>query len=72
MKVQLFFFVFFNPIALRQAKTVYNFGLSECKRVHDQRKCTFKMNALPSILFSDGQFDQNGEKKFRLGGKNLG
>ena len=24
---------FFNPIALRQAKIVYNFGLSECNRV---------------------------------------
>ena len=23
----------FNPIALRKAKTVYNFGLSECNRV---------------------------------------
>ena len=23
----------FNPIALRKAKIVYNFGLSECKRV---------------------------------------
>ena len=25
--------VFFNPIALRKAKIVYNFGLSECIRV---------------------------------------
>ena len=24
---------FFNPIALRKAKIVYNFGLSECNRV---------------------------------------
>ena len=23
--------VSFNPVALRKAKTVYNFGLSECK-----------------------------------------
>ena len=26
-------FNFFNPIALRKAKIVYNFGLSECNRV---------------------------------------
>ena len=25
----------FNPIALRKAKTVYNFGLSECNRVKE-------------------------------------
>ena len=25
----------FNPIALRGAKIVYNFGLSECNRVED-------------------------------------
>ena len=24
-----------NPIALRKAKIVYNFGLSECNRVND-------------------------------------
>ena len=24
----------FNPIALRKAKIVYNFGLSECNRVN--------------------------------------
>ena len=28
-----FTFVFFNPVALRKAKIVYNFGLSECNRV---------------------------------------
>ena len=26
-------YVIFNPIALRKAKIVYNFGLSECNRV---------------------------------------
>ena len=25
--------IFFNPIALRKTKIVYNFGLSECNRV---------------------------------------
>ena len=35
----MFFFIYyelfgdFNPIALRKAKIVYNFGLSECNRV---------------------------------------
>ena len=28
-----FAFLSFNPIALRKAKIVYNFGLSECNRV---------------------------------------
>ena len=27
----------FNPIALRKAKTVYNFGLSECNRVNEKK-----------------------------------
>ena len=27
---------FFNPIALRKAKIVYNFGLSECNRVNSE------------------------------------
>ena len=27
----------FNPIALRKAKIVYNFGLSECNRVKHQQ-----------------------------------
>ena len=33
------FFFFFNLIALRKAKIVYNFGLSECNRVkHTQNR----------------------------------
>ena len=28
------FCFFFNPIALRKAKIIYNFGLSECNRVN--------------------------------------
>ena len=28
----------FNPIALREAKIVYNFGLSECERVKSEIK----------------------------------
>ena len=28
----------FNPIALRKAKTVCNFGLSECNRVKEQKE----------------------------------
>ena len=30
----------FNPIALRKAKIVYNFGLSECSRVKE-RICSY-------------------------------
>ena len=29
--------ILFNPIALRKAKIVYNFGLSECNRVKPKR-----------------------------------
>ena len=28
-------FMSFNPVTLRQAKIVYNFGLSECSRVNN-------------------------------------
>ena len=31
----------FNPIALRKAKIVYNFGLSECNRVKKKRKLSY-------------------------------
>ena len=48
LKAQLFFS--FNPIALRKAKIVYNFGLSECNLVHVKVKKSFKMHALPSIF----------------------
>ena len=27
--------IYLYPVALRKAKTMYNFGLSECKRVKD-------------------------------------
>ena len=30
-----FFEAAFNPVALRKAKIVYNFGLSECNRVYE-------------------------------------
>ena len=50
-----------NPIALRKAKIVYNFGLSECNRVRGKKSTSIeneKMNesgriAFPkSVLFS--------------------
>ena len=52
---------------------MYNFGLSECNRVHvKEKKNTLNcVHCLP-FCFSDEQFDQNGEKKFRVGGKKLG
>ena len=34
----LFSFLVVNPFALRKAKTVCNFGLSECTRVKELRK----------------------------------
>ena len=38
-----------NPIALRKAKTVYNFGLPECNRVKFFLvKCTYKINITSS------------------------
>ena len=59
----------FNPIALRKAKIVHNFGLLECIWVHAKEKNPLKcMPCLPFFFFiSDEQFDQNGEKKFRVG-----
>ena len=33
---QITIFISFNPIALRKAKIVYNFGLSECNRVNSE------------------------------------
>ena len=36
----------FNPIALRKAKTVYNFGLSQCNRVNSTKSSLGKMEML--------------------------
>ena len=33
----------FNSIALRKAKIVYNFGLSECNRVNKEEKFVLKL-----------------------------
>ena len=33
MKMYQFSVIVFNPIALRKAKTLWSFGLSECNRV---------------------------------------
>ena len=40
MKIKVVCFVLFNPIALRKAKIVCNFGLSECNRVKIKMKHT--------------------------------
>ena len=37
---------FINPIALRKAKIVYNFGLSECNRVKLDNNQTLIVNQL--------------------------
>ena len=34
----MFNLIYSNPFALRKAKIVYNFGLSECNRVNSQKK----------------------------------
>ena len=61
----------FNPTALRKAKIVYNFGFSECNWVHVIQKNPLKCMPCLPFSFSDEQFDQNGEKNFRVGGKKL-
>ena len=63
----------FNPTALRKAKIVYNFGLSECNwaRAKEKKKPLKCKSCLP-FSFSYELFDQNGEKKLRIVGKKLG
>ena len=41
----------FNPIALRKAKIVYNFGLSECSRVNLRQCKTMKAILSSYVLF---------------------
>ena len=41
-----------NPTALRKAKIVYNFGLSECNRVNPSRHCE-TVNKNPNFLVHD-------------------
>ena len=45
----------FNPIALRKAKIVYNFGLSECNRVKNPTKSQYR-----------GEHDDNTEVMFAI------
>ena len=47
---------------------MYKFGLSECNRVNIKEKNPLKCMLCLPFFFSDKQFDQNGEKKFRTGG----
>ena len=63
LKAQLFFF---NPIALRKAKIVYNFGVSECSWVHVKEKNPLK--CMPCFPFS--KFQMNSLTK--MGEKSLG
>ena len=37
-----------NPIALRKAKIVYNFGLSEVSRVNQNTEIKIKLNDVPN------------------------
>ena len=45
------FFLDVNSIAIRKAKIVYNFGLSECNRVNENtiREVTLPFSFLPSF-----------------------
>ena len=45
-----FFFFGMNPIAIRKAKIVYNFGLSECNRV--KRKTIVLSKNIKIIFFA--------------------
>ena len=46
------FFLLHEPIALRQAKTVYNFGLSQCNRV--KRKTLVLLKDIKIIFCNTG------------------
>ena len=47
----------FNPIALRRAKIVYNFGLSECNRVNTVLVCLCnEKSAVRNLEFIDLDF----------------
>ena len=58
--------VLFNPIALRQAKIVYNFGLSECSRV--KKLSSFKGS---SYWLSDLCFEMFGTRSYGEGCRSL-
>ena len=45
-----FFIIDMNPIALRKAKIVYNFGLSECIRVK-RNNCVFEGHKQYFLIF---------------------
>ena len=46
----VYLLVIFNPIALRKAKIVYNFRLSECNRVNN---IFFNSDKCPSLSFDE-------------------
>ena len=48
-----------NPIALRKAKIVYNFGLSECSRV---KRVTVSPTRANSFLYKMTPIDKGGKK----------
>ena len=56
-------FFSFNPIALRKAKIVYNFGLFECKRVIAKEKDPLKCMPCLPLSFSETVSLNKMEKK---------
>ena len=38
--------LFYNPIALRQAKVIYNYGLSECNRVKETKLFPIRVDSI--------------------------
>ena len=56
-----------NPIALRKAKIVYNFGLSECNRVKLSKNFdTFQLQVALHLLVYQRYSTQNGENSIVL------
>ena len=63
------FFFDMNPIALRKAKIVYNFGLSECSRV--KRKTIVLSKDIKIIFFAMISYIFNCQKYLLLTIKNI-
>ena len=56
----------FNPIALRTAKTLWSFGLSESCRVKEKNCCQSRQKFFPLDPFCDGFYPLENRKLQRL------
>ena len=62
-------FVFLNPIALRKAKIIYNFGLSECNRANCVEWSPFYIHTCDTSLITletSGNEPQNSSKIYHF------